>query len=302
MRKTEIQLPTLFHIEPKILTVNRRFLALTGSEDLLDFNVKNKCLSELFTAREGYIDPVINGTNWISHVANNPEQLHKALITISEIEYTFLVHAARYSLDNNYRYIVVLEDISELERHAQTDYLTQLYTRHKVHEIMKLNLDQFERYGQVFSIIMLDIDNFKRINDSFGHQVGDSVLTQIASIIQCNTRLTDTVGRWGGEEFLIVCPNTDMESAYQAAETIRNAIESCHFDKTGNTTVSLGINSIQYGMSIEQLITGADQALYYGYIQVVSATVLISQNTSLGVLNPKHFLGRLSEFFKVVVR
>lgn len=272
LEKTSAELQTIFEVNPhitfitdgkKILTVNRRFLALTGSRDLLDFNVKHLCFSELFTPREGYIDPIINETNWVAHVANNPEQLHKALITISEVEYTFLAHAARYSLDDNYKYLVVLEDISELERHAQTDYLTQLFTRHKVHEILKLNLDQFERYGQLFSIIMLDIDNFKRINDTFGHQVGDSVLTEIASIIQCNTRFTDTVGRWGGEEFLIICPNTDLESAYQVAETIRNAIESCQFDKIGNNTVSLGINCIQNATNIEQLITGADQALYY---------------------------------------
>ncbi len=271
LEKTSAELQTIFELNPhvtfitdskKILTVNRQFLALTGSKDLLEFNVNHQCFSELFTPREGYIDPFINDNNWVAHVANNPEQLHKALITISEVEYTFLAHAARYSLDNDYKYLVVLEDISELERHAQTDYLTQLYTRHKVHEILKLNLDQFERYGQVFSIIMLDIDNFKRINDSFGHQVGDSVLAEIASILQCNTRLTDTVGRWGGEEFLIICPNTDLDNAYQAAELIRNAIESCHFDRIGNNTVSLGINCIQHGTSIEQLITGADQALY----------------------------------------
>lgn len=272
LEKTSAELQTIFEVNPhitfitdgkKILTVNRRFLALTDSQSLLEFHVKHQCFSEFFTQREGYLNPVINGTNWVAHVANNPEQLHKALITISEREYTFLAHAARYSLDNGYKYIVVLEDVSELERHAQTDYLTQLYTRHKVHEILRLNFDHFQRYGQVFSIIMLDIDHFKKINDSFGHQVGDSVLKEIASIIQCTTRITDTIGRWGGEEFLIICPNTDLNSAYQAAELIRNAIESCHFDKIGNNTVSLGINCIRHGTSIEQLINGADQALYY---------------------------------------
>ncbi len=272
LEKKSAELHTIFDANPhitfitdgqKILTVNRKFLAFAGYKTLPEFNLKHQCFSEFFTMREGYLSPIMNENTWVAHVANNPEQSHKALITTPENEYTFSAHASRYSLENNYKYIVVLEDISELERVAQTDYLTQLYTRHKVHEMLKLHFDQFQRYGQVFSIIMLDIDNFKQINDSFGHQVGDSVLKEIASIIQSKTRSTDTVGRWGGEEFLIICPNSDMDETYKLAESLRSTIENYHVEQVGKNTASLGIHSIQQGMSIEQLIHGADQALYH---------------------------------------
>ena len=272
LEKTSAELQTIFEVNPhitfvtdgkKILSVNRRFLALTDCKNLLEFNITHQCVSELFTPSEGYLSPVINENNWVVHVANNPEQSHKALITSSDNEYTFSVHAARYSLDNGYKYIVVLEDISDLERHAQTDHLTQLYTRHKVHERLKHNFEQFQRYGQVFSFFMLDIDHFKKINDSFGHQVGDSVLKEIASIIQSKTRSTDTVGRWGGEEFLIICPNSDLDETYNLAENLRSTIETYHLEQVGKNTASLGIHCIQPDMNIEQLINGADQALYY---------------------------------------
>ncbi|WP_019556147.1 GGDEF domain-containing protein [Thiomicrorhabdus arctica] len=272
LEKTSSELHTVFEVNPhitfitdgqKILTVNRKFLAFTGCKTLLEFKVKHKCFSELFISREGYLDPAINKHNWVAHVAHNPEQSHKVLMVKSDCEYTFSAHATRYSLDNHYKYIVVLEDISELEKHAKTDYLTQLYTRHKVHEMLQLNFDQFQRYGQVFSIIMLDIDHFKKINDSFGHQVGDSVLKKIASIIQAKTRTTDTVGRWGGEEFLIICPNSDIHDTYKLAECLRTTIENYHVEPVGKNTASLGVHCIQQDMSIEQLIHGADQALYY---------------------------------------
>lgn len=156
----------------------------------------------------------------------------------------------------------VLHRTRELERLAITDSLTQLYNRGKIEDELEKLFKYYERYGRMFTIIIIDIDFFKSVNDTYGHQEGDRVLNQIAQIIRTYTRQTDIVGRWGGEEFLIACTETLSSDAYKVAETIRHQIETFDFGEIGYKSASFGIAQMQEGLKLHELIARADKALY----------------------------------------
>lgn len=150
----------------------------------------------------------------------------------------------------------------ELERLSVTDKLTGLFNRVKLDVVLSREIDRASRFVHIFSVLILDIDHFKQVNDQHGHQVGDHVLEQIAQILIQNTRKIDTVGRWGGEEFLIICPNTDQVGAQQLAENLRTAVAHHDFPLIGNKTVSIGISSFQANDQAKDIATRADGALY----------------------------------------
>ena len=150
----------------------------------------------------------------------------------------------------------------ELSTLAQTDALTGLYNRSMLdHEIEK-NHEQYKRYHRLFSIILIDIDHFKNINDTYGHDVGDEVLIKISDMLRTFSRKTDVVGRWGGEEFLIVCPETSIENAYRFADTLRRIIHDYEFNHIGQISASFGIAQINKNMLPHELVKQADIALY----------------------------------------
>ena len=149
-----------------------------------------------------------------------------------------------------------------MQKLATTDVLTQLDNRMKIDDELAIKYANFKRYERVFSIIMLDIDYFKAVNDNYGHQIGDNVLKTISMILKKHSRSIDIVGRWGGEEFLIICGETGLKGAYILAENIRIRIESYPFEHNGNITVSLGIAQVEENLSIDGLIKNADKALY----------------------------------------
>lgn len=109
---------------------------------------------------------------------------------------------------------------------------------------------------------MLDIDHFKAVNDTYGHNTGDMVLQEFAKILQSTCRETDTVGRWGGEEFLIICPDTDRRAALTLAETIRANIEANDFPGVEQVTASLGVGLCQPDDNIDTVMERTDAALY----------------------------------------
>lgn len=151
-----------------------------------------------------------------------------------------------------------------LERLSNTDRLTGLFNRLKLDEMMEMRHAEFARFGRPFSIILIDIDNFKLVNDRLGHQMGDRVLVKAAALLKDQSRTVDSVGRWGGEEFLIICPETRAEGALVQAEYIRAAFKSTDFGTGDSITVSLGIAEMGDGEGINEVISRADEALYTG--------------------------------------
>ena len=150
----------------------------------------------------------------------------------------------------------------ELERLSVTDRLTNLFNRMKLDAEMSAEIQRAARFGRTFSVILLDIDHFKQVNDTHGHHTGDALLVEIAGILQRNTRETDVVGRWGGEEFMIVCPRIDRDGIEQTAEKLRLGIAEHEFPIVGTATASFGATLARPGESMNALVARADSALY----------------------------------------
>ncbi|MEJ2469445.1 MAG: GGDEF domain-containing protein, partial [Campylobacterales bacterium] len=145
---------------------------------------------------------------------------------------------------------------------STTDPLTRLNNRHKMDEVFEYEARKTEKEGGTLSIILLDIDHFKKVNDVYGHNVGDTFLQEIAGVLQDTFREHDTIGRWGGEEFLVFLPNTRLNGARRLAERLRETVAKTPFSHIGKQSISLGIAVYERGESMKSLIHRADNALY----------------------------------------
>lgn len=146
---------------------------------------------------------------------------------------------------------------------ATHDGLTELYNRRNIFNILESELGRANRYARPLSLIMIDIDHFKVINDNQGHPCGDQVLTKVAKLINENLRASDLLGRYGGEEFLVILPETSRKQSYETAEKIRKAIAAHEFSKGGPVTLCCGLSSLQTEKeTLSSLIARADQELY----------------------------------------
>lgn len=161
-----------------------------------------------------------------------------------------------------YRQVQLRRYNTELEHLSTTDRLTGLFNRLKLDEMLELRHAELERFDRHFSVIMLDIDHFKPVNDKFGHQVGDKVLIKVGEVIKQHARGVDSVGRWGGEEFLIVCPETHATGAVVQSEHIREVMKKTDFALGRPVTVSVGVAEARLGEGVKDIIARADKALY----------------------------------------
>lgn len=150
----------------------------------------------------------------------------------------------------------------ELEVSSTTDRLTGLFNRGKLDNALAFELARSVRSAQPLSVILMDLDHFKQVNDAFGHSVGDDVLVDVAALLRQVGRDIDVVGRWGGEEFLLICTNTTQDGALALAERLRGLIDSHTFPTAGHITASLGVSSLRWGDDIRSLLVRADKALY----------------------------------------
>jgi diguanylate cyclase (GGDEF)-like protein len=150
----------------------------------------------------------------------------------------------------------------ELELLSITDRLTGLYNRRYLDQKLTGELSRSKRAGQSFGIILMDVDHFKMINDTYGHQEGDHVLQEVGTILHKWTRKTDIVSRWGGEEFMVVCPDTDQTGVLKLAEELRKAMELYDFRISAGITASFGTTSLHPGDTVEMMVARADTALY----------------------------------------
>jgi len=155
-----------------------------------------------------------------------------------------------------------ITDKKKIEKLSITDQLTQLYNRHKLEESFMIEISRVKRYKDSLSMILLDIDHFKSVNDKYGHDIGDETLKSISQILTKSVRITDIVGRWGGEEFILIVPNTNLEQTKLLAEKIRKVVEVYSFKEIGHITVSLGISTFFIDDTKESLVKRADEALY----------------------------------------
>ena len=177
-------------------------------------------------------------------------------------------------LDNRLNKIVTISDTYQaqlrdlslrMEMMAHTDVLTGLPNRRDILDRMELEFNRARRYGTAFSLILLDVDDFKTINDNYGHDKGDEVLKLLAVKLRKGFRKSDTCARWGGEEFLILCPESDEKNTWAAGEKCRKSIASSKMrigDITIKLTLSGGVSEYRSGISINDLLRNVDNCLY----------------------------------------
>ncbi len=160
------------------------------------------------------------------------------------------------------RFFSILGKVDELDHRVKIDFLTQLPNRRALELFLDKQVAASERYNEPFSLIIADIDNFKRINDNYGHQTGDRVLKKVAEILAESTRDSDFIARWGGEEFYIVALHTGKEEARKLAERISKAVSDMQLEIEGRITISAGVTEFNKGETRSQLERRADNAMY----------------------------------------
>ena len=143
-----------------------------------------------------------------------------------------------------------------------TDPLTGLYNRHKMDADLEQELQRTVRYNSVFSVVLFDIDWFKQVNDTYGHPAGDCVLRELAVLLRANLRVTEIPCRWGGEEFLVLCPETYCDEAKALGNRLCSLIENHQFSIDRRITISVGVTEFSGNEKINELIKRVDENLY----------------------------------------
>ena len=250
-----------------LIDANKTFFKYFYKYDSLEkFLAKHKCICEFFIQEDGYLQSYMGDMYWTEYIIKYSEAVHKAKINYYDNISYFRVTIALISLEKKH-YSVVFSDITKEEEYQQEllylstkDALTNTYNRRYFNQKIKEEISRAKRYNTALSLIMLDIDFFKRINDTFGHGVGDQVLIEYSHFISKILRQTDIFCRVGGEEFITILPHTTLHEAHNLAQKLCYAVEN-HKVITP-ITMSFGVVEYKQDDTEELILKKLDQALY----------------------------------------
>ncbi len=252
--------------------VNIKFLQFFGFYSPDDLVKNFERIAGLTVEREGFMSPEDSRGMWLEGVtAETSEGLYRLIAfkkEDSENIYYFSVKFSPLSIDSEI-FVVEFSDVTaieersmEFENRANYDALTKIYNRRRFLELLDLEMKKAQQLNLELSLIFFDIDHFKNINDTYGHNTGDDVLKTLASLVSSSIRCSDIFARWGGEEFLILVESTGLENAARSAEKIRKIIMDHEFPGVNKMTCSFGVTSYMHGEKGEEFIERADSALY----------------------------------------
>ena len=256
----------------EITNVNKKFLDFFGVDNFDEFIATRKNIFDFFEEEFGFItkEQINKQESWIKYIKDLHEIDRIVKIKGASLEEKiFAINVDYYENKDDY-YVFSLTDITKLkeksnllEYQASHDKLTGLFNRNRFDELYEKEIKRARRYNNDLSLILFDIDNFKMINDSYGHQTGDEVLKEIAKIILGNVREQDINVRWGGEEFLILLPQTNLLGAFTVANKIRTSIETNVFTTNSlNITASFGVTQLLENDDESSFIARSDKFLY----------------------------------------
>ncbi len=255
--------------DKQLIFGNHKFLNSFDVEDLGTFIRKYTSLHTLFVQGDEYFYPQEDDErSWVEQIDDlENEKRVVCLSGMNEENRVFLLSLV--TIEASSHTIITFTEITTfalqknlLKKKAYCDELTQIYNRAYFEEIFDKEIAQHQIEKTPLSFIILDIDNFKNFNDTYGHQVGDDILLDMAQLIQGKVREMDTFARWGGEEFVIILPNTTLEVATRVAQEKREIIASYTFRQDLKITCSFGVASFGVGDNQKSVMERADDALY----------------------------------------
>ena len=249
---------------------NRSFLEFFNYESFEDFLKEHRCICDFFIESEDFFslrDVKPDEANWVEFMLNLPPRKRVvSMLDATSTAHAFSVSIAKY---DNEKYVISFNDITdsmqeklELQNQMVKDQLTDAYNRiyfdENIEKLLKLHKIKKLKTG----IIFFDIDHFKNVNDTYGHDVGDYVLEALVNIIKKHIRNNDKLIRWGGEEFIIIAPINSIDELKRVAEHLRTSVEEHRFNVVEHITCSFGVDIYKDGENILQTIKRADEKLY----------------------------------------
>ena len=263
---------TLLCTAKEIIIMNKTGLEFFGFNSLKSLKASHSDISDFFIKEDSCIDKYSFGKNWISKVYNDPKIRNntiKVKIFSKEdtLEHYFYIKVSKMLKKNEY--LLAFSDITSIElekcqiqKSAELDPLTKIYNRVKLNELFIGIFYHTKKFNNNLTLILFDIDHFKKINDTFGHNVGDSVLQELSGLIRGLLREGDIFARWGGEEFVILVQNTPLENTSMLATRLRKEIEQYSFDEVERVTCSFGVTQFNQGDTQTLFFERVDEALY----------------------------------------
>ncbi len=255
-----------------LVITNKSFLEFFNVKNIAEFNENNQCVSNLFMEYENYFSLHIlnDGIHWCDKLSSEDMEAEYNILVMDTS--TFEPKAFRINVNgisDTDKFVVSLTDITELttksksfEIKATYDALTNIYNRSKFNDMIDEHSNLYKRYNTPLSFAIFDIDFFKKVNDNYGHIIGDKTLITFAKTIDDATRDTDIFARWGGEEFVLLMPETSIEDAKVAVEHLRELIEKTSFKEVENITCSIGLSQFKDDDTIDDILMRSDEALY----------------------------------------
>ncbi len=253
----------------EIIEANHSLLIYFGYKSLDDLRQAHSDIIELALDVPDYIKET-EGIHWIDAVLKDPESSRLISFRSEWRKETkvFSVNISLLSLEREV-YVVTFSDVTLLEKRSKTfeekaslDALTGIFNKDKFNELLESNIEMAKRYDNDLSLIFFDIDHFKKVNDTYGHQTGDYVLQEVVNIISRSMRKSDIFARWGGEEFVVLLPQINIENAIKVADKFRKKIMDFDFRDVKQLTCSFGVTMLGKTDGIDKFVKRADRGLY----------------------------------------
>ena len=247
---------------------NKTFLRFFDYKNILQFKKEHDCVCDFFLPHEGYLQTDMGDMNWYQYLLTYPYVPHKVKMLDKVLGEVRIFELNSEYFTNTKKTFLSFRDITdqllheeELEKKANFDKLTSIYNRQKFDFILENELRKAQRYNTLFSLIMFDLDHFKKVNDTYGHNVGDYVLMEICRVVSEHIRDVDIFARWGGEEFMIII-NTPLIPAEKLAEKLRLLIQNHSFNYGIRLTCSFGVTEFQNEDTAKTITKRVDTLLY----------------------------------------
>lgn len=281
--------PVIVISNDELQSANSAFLDFFNITTIEEFNTTYGSIANLFVKNNGFftLSNINNNQSWTDYLFFNPEVTRiVSILNINQDLIDFEITLKK--IENKSDYIIVFNDITKYiaekdayKYFAYHDHLTKIFNRQRFDEMFLKAFEYKKRYKDNLSIILIDLDHFKIVNDTYGHHIGDLVLIAVVEVIKKRLRINDVFARWGGEEFIILLPRTNIDDAYNKAQELRHYIESFVDNKLPPVTISAGVIEVNDFDTITTCIKRADEALYSAKMKRNNVVKIINLETDV---------------------